>query len=135
MRFLRGLGILFIFLILSSSVLGAVANTTITYDDLRNSMLNEQLKTRQELKKYVDDAVISVMAKTRTETKAFIDENFVVLENRMRNLFNLFLLKIVLAFASGIVLSQITWFIIKRALNKIGRKRREVEKTGELPVI
>jgi len=95
--------------------------------NVRNEVVESHIKTRNEIKSYMDKKSDQLISEVTTKAQGFIDENFLVLDQRVHRMINAFLLKIVLGLTSCIVFSQLIWFFIKRKIEKIRQKKELIE--------
>jgi len=95
-------------------------------DDLRNSVINENFKTRAELKAYLDKMRTEMSLEFQNEGQKFIDDNFQVLEDRIKSIFRTLLFAALVGIIASIVLANAIWFLIKRAIRRIWRRKKEI---------
>jgi len=95
-------------------------------DDLRNSVINENFKTRAELKAYLDKMRAEMSLEFQNEGQKFIDDNFRVLEDRIKSIFRTLLFAALVGIIASIVLANAIWFLIKRAIRRIWRRKKEI---------
>lgn len=100
--------------------------TTEQYQDLKQQINSEGIKTRTELTLYVDRKVAETMTAIETQVKPYIDENFKIFDNSMRILAIKFQVQLAVTLFCVIILSNATWYWIRR---KLDSKKEKIPKT------
>jgi len=83
-----------------------------------NKLTEEHIKTRNDLKQYCDHKTDLMIKTVETEGQQFIDENFKVFDKRIHNLAREMLIRFIIALVTGILLSQLLFYIIKRKIEQ-----------------
>jgi uncharacterized protein YwqG len=90
---------------------------------LINHVSQEHIKTRTENTKYADAKFTQYEEKIQTEIKPFIDENFKILDDRLHALATQVIFQLSLSIFFAILLANATWYMIKRAIERIRKPR------------
>ncbi|CAK0747234.1 hypothetical protein CCP1ISM_260006 [Azospirillaceae bacterium] len=118
--------VLFIVLfILSVSFVIGVEETS-DYSTIRDLFINEEIRTRQELKTYIDGKVDTLNKDFEERGRGFVEEQMNVIQDRAKGLFNIILLKALIGLVVAIILGNAFWYIIKRALLRIKFKKKQI---------
>jgi hypothetical protein len=120
----KNLTIILLFSILSASLVCAENITTQDINLLTNTYLQQEAKTRQEIKLYLDQKILLFEKQFYADGQKFIDDNFKILDDRLHNLANLMLFKISMGIIASILVSISTWYLIYRQIQKLKERRR-----------
>jgi hypothetical protein len=100
-----------------------VIDNSVAISELRNTVINEDIKTRQELKRYMDVIVDDVVNKALSQGQKFFEDNFRVLESRLHTIGNQLLMKFYVGIVASIIFSQGVWFLIKRRIESLKSRK------------
>lgn len=92
----------------------------------RETILQEEIKTRSEIKNYISAVKNDLETRWMTEGQEFFDKNAAVWEQRAIFVVNKALIKICIGIASAIILSQLIWFLIKKKIESIRNRRDQL---------
>ena len=112
----------FFIILITPLVFGA---EVISDPTLRNLIVTEEEKTRSEIKNYFDTKSNQLLVVVTDNAQEFIDTNFQILDNQIKKQINLFFIKAVIGIIASIVFSQLVWFLIKRKIQSIKKRRRK----------
>ena len=91
----------------------AVATTDVT-----NIVIQENIKTRMEIKQYCDAKIQSMIDQVKTEGANIIGQNFAEFDRRIHETAQKLFIKTIIAVFSTILLAQLIFYIIKRRIEK-----------------
>ena len=104
------------------------ANTTIlppfptnpqpTTIDISNVVVQENIKTRMEIKQYCDQKIATMIETVKTQGQSFIGQNFAEFDRRIHALATTLFIKAIIATFTTILLAQLVYYIIKRKIEK-----------------
>jgi hypothetical protein len=122
--------VLLLFLPLISSV-GEVVTPDLS---TQNLIVQENVKTRTEVKNYLDNVKSDLTVFVMKEGNKYVREQFELWNNNTRNLINLLIIKIVIYIIGAMLLGQLLFYLIKIKLLNLREKRfdkRELLKQQE----
>jgi hypothetical protein len=118
-----------IFILNTQNILGAT-NTSVPLppfpnnpqatasQDATNIIIQENIKTRMEIKQYCDQKIATMIETVKTEGQNFIGQNFAEFDKRIHELSNKIFIKIIIGIFSTVLLACIVYYIIKRKIEK-----------------
>jgi predicted PurR-regulated permease PerM len=92
-------------------------------DELRNTMISENIKTRSEIKNYCDGKVDFLMNNFEVKGQEFIDNNVRVFDARINSLANKIFIKMVVGIVASILFACSLWYLIRRRVNSLERNK------------
>lgn len=93
--------------------------TTIsTNTELSNIVIQENIKTRMEIKQYCDQKIANMIETVKTEGKNIIGQNFAEFDRRLQEAKQKIFIQIIIGTFATILLAQLTHYIIKRKIEK-----------------
>ena len=95
--------------------------------DLKNTFFSEEIKTRSDLKNYIDFKSDALITSVTEKSQKFLDENFIALDNRIHQYMNIFLIKLVIGIIASVLLAHMIYFLIINTINKLRRERGKIE--------
>lgn len=91
----------------------AIANTDIT-----NIVIQENIKTRMEIKQYCDQKIAIMIETVKTEGKDIIGKNFAEFDKRIHELSQKLFIKMIIGVFSTVLLACLIYYIIRRRIEK-----------------
>lgn len=91
----------------------AIANT-----DISNTIIQENIKTRMEIKQYCDQKIATMIETVKTEGKDIIGQNFAEFDRRIHELSQKLFIKMIIAVFTTILLACLVYYIIRRRIEK-----------------
>jgi hypothetical protein len=91
----------------------AIATTDVT-----NIVIQENIKTRMEIKQYCDQKITSMIETVKTEGANIVGKNFAEMDRRVHELATKLFIKAILGTFSTILLAQLVFYILKRRIEK-----------------
>lgn len=92
--------------------------TTTTTIDTTNIIIQENIKTRLEIKQYCDQKIATMIETVKTEGADIIGSNFAEFDRRIHETTNKIFIKAIVGTFVTILLSLLTYYIIKRKVEK-----------------
>jgi len=86
--------------------------------DVTNIIIQENIKTRMEIKQYCDQKIATMVETVKTEGQSFIGQNFAEFDRRIHELSNKIFIKIIIGIFSTVLLACLVYYIIKRKIEK-----------------
>jgi hypothetical protein len=86
--------------------------------DVTNIIIQENIKTRMEIKQYCDQKIQTMIDTVRTDGQNFIGQNFAEFDRRIHELAQKLFIKVILGAFTTILLAQLIFYIIKRKIDK-----------------
>ena len=100
--------------------------------DVTNIIIQENIKTRMEIKQYCDQKIQTMIDTVRTDGQNFIGQNFAEFDIRIHELAQKLFIKTIIAAFTTILLAQLVFYIIKRKIDKKHMPRATIIK--EIPI-
>jgi hypothetical protein len=113
----------------AQNILGAT-NTTVplppfptnpqatTSTDITNIVIQENIKTRMEIKQYCDQKIASMIDQVKTEGANIVGRNFAEMDRRVHELATKLFIKAIIGTFATILLAQLIFYILKRRVEK-----------------
>lgn len=112
--------IFFLFLIILTLILPIIQADTpaVTTQETTNRVIQEHIRTRTEIKAYLDKKQADLETFVMNKGQKFIDENFQAFDNRMQKLATKMLIKVLITLVGGVLLAQLLFYLIKRRIER-----------------
>jgi hypothetical protein len=81
-------------------------------------IIQENIKTRMEIKQYCDQKIATMIETVKTEGKDIIGSNFAEFDRRIHELSQKLVIKMIIAIFTTILLACLVYYIIKRKIEK-----------------
>jgi hypothetical protein len=91
---------------------------TTTNTDITNVIIQENIKTRLEIKQYCDNKITTMIETVKTEGANIIGKNFQEFDRRINEAITKIFIKATIGVFITILLSLLTYYIIKRKIEK-----------------
>lgn len=123
MKIKKSITILFLLTIILTSITVRAETTPITPQpiDITGIFMQEEIKTRADFKAYADKKIADISEQFRTESQDFINKNFAVLDKRMRDLAQTWVIRITISCFTSVLLACLTYYFIRRKIEKKAR--------------
>lgn len=121
---------MFLLIVLCFSVFAEEQSVNVDLQGVTDVIYREEIKTRTELKNYIDTRVDELSISFEEKGQRFVNQNFKVAEERITSLAKKLMAEIILTAIVSILFSLCLMEIIKRRIDKI--QRRKIERKKEI---
>jgi hypothetical protein len=97
---------------------------------LQNTFYQEELKTRSDLKVYIDKKASDLTSDFETKGQAFIDDNVKAFDDNMRDLVTKSLIKLLIVIVAGVLMAHLIWALIMNSIRKMRDHREQLLSRG-----